>query len=157
MFTKDVRDKYRFISTYPPPPPLEIQVLLSIPELTNNQVLVYLAPDSSRVRIEPTPRHIVLESWVLSFTPHDIDEEDGVDVAPPTIYKHGIPLFRSLFSFLRILPAWKLYKRLRRRTGVAKNGNLSVQLRVRGSNSLDDSSTILGFGESYSLTSYETC
>jgi autophagy-related protein 13 len=141
------REKYRSISVSPPPPPLEIQVLLSIPKLNNNQVLVYLAPDSSRVRIEPTPTHILLESWILTFTPRHIDEEDSSDVALPNIYKHGILLFRSLFSLLRLLPAWKLYKRLSRRTGGSnRNGNLSIHLWVR-TNVEDDSDAILGFRE----------
>ncbi|EGN94527.1 phosphorylated protein that interacts with Vac8p, partial [Serpula lacrymans var. lacrymans S7.3] len=100
---------YRSVSDSPPPPPLEVQVVLSIPELTSNQVLVYLAPDSSRLRIEPTPRHILLETWLLTFNPtaQIRHEDDRGDVAPSTMYKHGIPLFRSLYTLLRILPAWK--------------------------------------------------
>ncbi|THU77505.1 hypothetical protein K435DRAFT_621284, partial [Dendrothele bispora CBS 962.96] len=110
-------------------PPLEIQVLLTIPDLNTNQVLVYL-PDSSsststRNRVQPTPKHVLLKKWVLEFTPRnathrtrdrDRDGREGAEeasgpagssVALSTIYKHGIPLFRSLFSLLRILPAWK--------------------------------------------------
>jgi autophagy-related protein 13 len=135
---------------------------------------VYQAPDSSRVRIEPTPRYILLESWLLAFSPGSgstsaispasssrqpqcgYGEGDNnitttaststtssstssstssttPEVAPSTIYKHGITLFRSLFSLLRILPTWKLYKRLRRRTGGGnRNANLGIRLRVRG-------------------------
>ncbi|KIJ60812.1 hypothetical protein HYDPIDRAFT_97951 [Hydnomerulius pinastri MD-312] len=146
---------YRAVSSSPSPPPFELQVLLSIPELTTNQVLVYLAPDSSRVRIDPTPQHILLENWLLNFTPSfpetRYDDEPG-DVAPSTIYKHGIPLFRSLFSLLRILPSWKLFKKLRRRmSGPYRNGNLSIQLRIKG---LDDGLTdILNFGKYPTLRS----
>ncbi|TFK37873.1 autophagy-related protein 13-domain-containing protein [Crucibulum laeve] len=144
LFTREEKEPFKSISLcpHPGPPALEIQVLLTVPELTHNQVLVYLAPDSSRVRIEPTPRFVLLESWVLSFVPHDQD----VDVALPTIYKHGIPLFRSLFSLLRVLPAWKLYKRLKRRTGgVVRNGHLGIQLRVRSSFDSDTDNSILRF------------
>ena len=53
-------------------------------------------------------------------------------IALPTIYKHGIPLFRSVYSLLRVLPVWKLYKRLKRRTGgINRNGHLAISLRVR--------------------------
>lgn len=148
---------YRSVSATPPPPPLELQVLLSVPELTTGQVLVYQAPDSSKVHIEPTPRYILLETWLLVFSPGsplhqysgDSDSSGGSgngEVAPSTIYKHGIPLFRSLFSLLRILPSWNLHKGLRRRRGgVNRNANLSIQLRVRG---IDDASNgILGFGK----------
>ncbi|KAG7440201.1 uncharacterized protein BT62DRAFT_938268 [Guyanagaster necrorhizus] len=145
MFPKEIRDKYKSVSTSPPPPPLEIQVLLSVPELSSNQVLVYLSPDSSRLQIKPTPKYILLESWVLAFNNRRISEEDGSDVALSTVYKHGIPLFRSLYSLLRILPAWKLCKRLRRRG--AGNGNLNIQLRVR-TQALGDSGLILGFDAS---------
>ncbi|KAH7890632.1 autophagy-related protein 13-domain-containing protein [Phlebopus sp. FC_14] len=144
---KDHLRSYRAVSSSPTPPPFELQVLLSIPELTTNQVLVYLSPDSSRVRIDPTPQHILLENWLLNFTPSfpytRYDDQPG-DVAPSTIYKHGIPLFRSLFSLLRILPSWKLFNKLRRRMrGPYRNGNMSIQLRIKG---LDDGLTnILGF------------
>ncbi|KAH7915511.1 autophagy-related protein 13-domain-containing protein [Hygrophoropsis aurantiaca] len=149
MFREHLRT-YRAVSMTPPPPSFELQVLLSVPELTNNQVLVYLAPDSSRLRIDPTPRHILLENWLLNFTPEFPQARSGddqSDVAPSTIYKHGIPLFRSLYSLLRILPSWKLFKKLRRRTtATSRNGNLSIQLRVKG---MDDGiNDILDFGVS---------
>lgn len=124
---------YKAVSAAPAPPPLELQVLLSVPDLTTNQVLVHLAHDSSRSRVDPTPRHIVLENWLLNFVPETCGDSDADSVAPSTIYKHGIPLFRSIYSLLRILPSWKLYKKLRRRTSNAyRNGNLSIHLRVKG-------------------------
>lgn len=136
---KDHLRTYKAVSTAPALPPFELQVLLSVPELTTNQVLVHLAHDSSRLRVDPTPRHIVLENWLLNFTPSFQEahgDSDADSVAPSTIYKHGIPLFRSIYSLLRILPSWKLYKKLRRRTSNAyRNGNLSIHLRVKG---LDD-------------------
>jgi hypothetical protein len=124
-----------------------------VPELTHKQVLVHLASDRSRTRIDPTPRTILLESWILTFTRSQSPRSQDVDrpdVAPSTIYKHGIPLFRSVFTLLRILPSWKLYKRLRRRTGgTNRNGNLSIQLRVAPS---ERSADILDFGEPTFLT-----
>ena len=108
-------------------------------------MLVYLAPDSSRVRIEHTPRYIVLESWALDFTPHALSYDNTpTDVQPATMYKYSIPLLRSIFSLLRILPAWKLARRLRR-VGGSRNGSFNIQLRV------DDGSPRphdLTFGES---------
>ncbi|KAG2119376.1 autophagy-related protein 13-domain-containing protein [Suillus clintonianus] len=136
---KDHLRTYKAVSTAPAPPQFELQVLLSVPDLVTNQVLVHLAHDSSRSRVDPTPKHIVLENWLLNFTPSFSEapgDSDADSVAPSTIYKHGIPLFRSIYSLLRILPSWKLYKKLRRRTSNAyRNGNLSIHLRVKG---LDD-------------------
>lgn len=139
LFTRESREPYKSISVSPPPP-LEIQVLLTIPELTHNQVLVYLSPDSSRIRISPTPRFVLLESFVLELVPHP----NPADVALPTIYKHGIPLFRSLYTLLRILPAWKLHKRFRRRAGAGPS--LGITLKVRPTD-VDDPS-ILSFSTS---------
>ncbi|THU79318.1 hypothetical protein K435DRAFT_597655, partial [Dendrothele bispora CBS 962.96] len=109
-------------------PPLEIQVLLTIPDLNTNQVLAYL-PDSSsststRNRVLPTPKHVLLKKWVLEFTPRNATHRtrDRIEmgervqtrkrqvqqssVVLSTICKH-IPLFRSLFWLSRILPTWK--------------------------------------------------
>lgn len=35
-------------------------------------------------------------------------------MAPPTAYRHGIVHFRALYSFIRLLPAFRLFRRLRR-------------------------------------------
>jgi autophagy-related protein 13 len=160
LLTKEMREKYKTVSTSPHgPPALEVQVLLSVPELANNQVLVY-TPDTkptSRIRHEPARSHILLESWSLQLTPQDHSPAASTattplpststattpsagynpgsastsslisDVAPPVIYKHGIVLFRSVYALLRILPAWRLHKKLKRRIG-----GLGMCVRVRG-------------------------
>ncbi|KAJ3901243.1 autophagy-related protein 13-domain-containing protein [Lentinula edodes] len=138
LWTKEGREPYKTISALRPLPPLEIQVLLTVPDsLTNNQVLVYISPDSSRVPIQSTYRYVLLERWVLELSSRDIysfssdSESSSGSVSLSTLYKHGIPLFRSLYSFLRVLPAWKLSKRFRRRRHNGMNG-LGVQVRVRG-------------------------
>lgn len=145
---------YRAVSAAPTPPPLVVQVLLSIPELGNsNQVLVYQTPDSTRTRVDPIPKHILLEEWILDFktSSHSqlwaTDDDEGGPVAPSTIYKHGIPLFRSLYSLLRILPSWKLFRKLRRRNGLGRNLNLTMQLRLKGS--IEDTNGVLQFGSYY--------
>jgi autophagy-related protein 13 len=125
---------------------MEIQVLLyPSQELTNNQGLVYISPDSTRVRIEPTPRFILFETWTLGM---NVDHRvPSMDISPPVTYKHGIILFCSSFSLLRVLPSWKFYKRLKRRVG--RNGHLCIQSRVRPSGGgVETDRSILGFGES---------
>ena len=144
---------YRSVSATPFLPPFELQVLLAVPDLTTNQVLVYLGADSPRLRIEPTPKFILLESWSLIFSQQQREDND-LDLAPSTIYKHGIGLFRSLYTLLRVLPTWKLHKRLRRRTisGMHRNGHLSIELRVRTSSHLE-AAGVLEFGEQVALDS----
>jgi autophagy-related protein 13 len=132
-----------------------------VPELANNQVLVRVS-DSSRVRIEPTPKFIVLETWTLECSPHRAGYDDhfshsNMDTALPIIYKHGIILFRSVYSLLRILPTWKFRKRLGRRTaGVNRCGNFSILLRVRPSLDGGNDRHILGFSEYLSKISFRS-
>lgn len=136
---------YRSISTTHPTPSFRLQVLLCVPELANNQVLAYIASDGSRSPVDPTPTHILLESWNILFTPH----QNHTDVPLPTVYKHGISLFRSIFTLSRILPAWKLSRRLRRRPGGNRNGNFTIRLRVEGTPGGKRAvhNNILGFGK----------
>ena len=145
---------YRSISTSQTVPRFQLQVLLCIPELATNQVLVYIAPDSSRVRINPTPRYIVLESWNLEYVQYRDNHHQTQDVAPSTMYKHGIPLFRSIFTLLRVLPSWKLARRLRRRVGGNRNGNFSIQLRVDGHDGDIRADEVLSLGECHTSVSY---
>ncbi|KAJ3989234.1 autophagy-related protein 13-domain-containing protein [Lentinula detonsa] len=141
LWTKEGREPYKTTSAPRLLPPLEIQVLLTIPDsLTNNQVLVYISPDSTRVAIQPTYKYVLLERWTLdlnmkdihsSFSDSESSSEGSGSVSPATLYKHGIPLFRSLYSLLRVLPAWKLSKRFKTRR-LNGTGALGVQVRVRG-------------------------
>jgi len=131
------------------PPPLEIQVLLSIPDLTNTQALVCTTgPGGQRLRIDPTPRHVLLETWTLAFVPHSPRPDPAqLELMPPTIYKHVIALFRSVYSMLRVLPSWAVYKRLRRRTGALTRGGLGIWVRVADG----DIGRVLTFGASFAF------
>ncbi|KAI0037175.1 phosphorylated protein that interacts with Vac8p, partial [Vararia minispora EC-137] len=110
---KDQLRIYRFISTAThDPPSFELDVLLAVPDLSPNQVLVYRRPEpssSSRVLVEPTPSYVLLETWSLVFDRSDhlrLSDADA-DLAPSSIYKHGIGLFRAVYALLRVAPAWK--------------------------------------------------
>ncbi|KAA1472595.1 hypothetical protein DENSPDRAFT_838916 [Dentipellis sp. KUC8613] len=134
---RDVLRPYRAVSAGPPPP-FTLQVLLSVPALNANQVLVYRPDNSaSRLRVEPTPRLILLESWSLLFAPHE-PADPSTDLPPSTIYKYGIGMFRSIYTLLCVLPAWKLANRLRRRN----NGAFTIVLRVAGA---EPEEGLLGF------------
>lgn len=130
------------------PPPLIVQVLLSIPQPSLNKVLV-LNHGDNRTRIDPTPRYILLESWRVDIT-RRIPKSHGTasstsssssfssssnssfyDVELPTVYKQSIALFRSVYTLLRVLPTWKLYRRLRRkRTGPGSGMTLELRVEV---------------------------
>ncbi|KAL5532376.1 ATG13 [Sanghuangporus sanghuang] len=138
-----------------PPPPLELLVLLTVPELTDKQVLVQHPPNSSRQRVEPTPAHVLLERWTLAFvmsnsgSPSSSQMSTG-EVTLATVYKHIMSVIRSLYTLLHVLPVWRICKRLRRRPGQgARNGQLGLMLRVRarGIDSSADDNFYLGFDE----------
>ncbi|EKM77455.1 hypothetical protein AGABI1DRAFT_130157 [Agaricus bisporus var. burnettii JB137-S8] len=115
LFTKDARELYRQITRHPPPP-FDLEVVLSIPELAPDQAL-------PRVQVDPAPRSVLLEVWSVSLA-----GSENTSVTPPPIYKHGMALFRSIYTLLRTLPAWSLYKRIRRRSGRAAAMSISLRL-----------------------------
>ncbi|KAJ6475971.1 autophagy-related protein 13-domain-containing protein [Mycena vitilis] len=140
-------DAYRALSSLPPPHPLAVQVLLVVPPPGSGTALVHTP---SGTRIDPEPRYVLLEEWVLGLTPFTAasdasrssassstaEEEGDADVLPSTIYKHAIPLFRALFALLRILPAWRVVRKLtgRRASAVQPQGGkrgLRVVVRLR--------------------------
>ncbi|KAJ7710707.1 autophagy-related protein 13-domain-containing protein [Mycena rosella] len=138
-------DAYRALSAGPAPRPLAIQILLAVPPPGGGTALVH-AP--SRTRVEPSPRFVLLEEWVLAFaapsssasikSESDASTRSGssstdedTDVAPPTIYKNAIPLFRALFALLRILPAWRAVRKLAGRRAT-NGGRLRVVVRLGG-------------------------
>ena len=134
---RDVLRQYRQISTHAQQTTLTLHVVLTIPELRNNQVVVLHGAGSSRVRIDPTPRGVLLESWVLSILPASLapvasvsstSSSDSQEVSLAAVYKHAISLFRSLYSLTRILPASKLYKRLRTLSGTSQSLGLEVRM-----------------------------
>lgn len=93
---------------------------------------------SPAARDAGVPTSVVLERWTLelipsssSATPSPIPDspESAGQTELPTVYKHAIILFRSLYTLLRLLPAWSLHRRLtrQRRTGA---GGLKVGCRM---------------------------
>lgn len=162
---KDQLRIYRNISAYAAPiaPPLwRLHILLTIPELTHNQVIVFHDSNATRIRVDPTPRYILLESWTVSFTPSSRSSpsssaayaseppssQDRAEIALSTVYKQSISVFRSLYTLLRVLPAWRLHKRSARRSRT-RNTNSSMGIEVRVANAERAlESGILDFGES---------
>ncbi|KAI8847145.1 autophagy-related protein 13 [Chytridium lagenaria] len=96
-----------------PSPPLIIDIFLDLSEMTPTQHLI-LKDETTlrRHRIQhPQKPRILLETWQLSlsfFTPGLNSPEVAV------IYKKAVVFFRSLYSFARLLPSYRLFKRVRR-------------------------------------------
>ncbi|KAF3936813.1 hypothetical protein ABW19_dt0204050 [Dactylella cylindrospora] len=105
------------------PPPLIIETYLEAAELTANQTLVILDEADRRHNVETTM--LAFRNWKSGNTSNSkkevILERWRVDLSPPSgetppelavVYKKSIVLFRSLYSYARLLPAWKLQKKL---------------------------------------------
>ncbi|BGP16692.1 hypothetical protein JCM10213_009107 [Rhodosporidiobolus nylandii] len=158
-------------------PPMVLETLLDVSDLTPNQVLVLQSssPGGKRARVDPSlaarptvsppptalPRgmrsplratsrsrgsgpstptsssssapSVVLERWVLRLLPSPPSSSSSSSSSSltelPTVYKHSIQTFRSLFTLMRALPAYQLHRSLaRRRAGV---GGAGLKLGVR--------------------------
>jgi hypothetical protein len=71
----------------------------------------------------------------------------------PQVYKQAISLFRSVYTLLRILPSWKLQRKLRRSRGTASSSNLGIEIQLGIGKPLDvDDDTTAGFGAFKPLT-----
>ncbi|KAJ9086944.1 autophagy protein 13, variant 2 [Entomophthora muscae] len=105
-------------------PPLIIEIFLDASELSASQSLVLVDEQQQNHKIElnqgggfhqfgrsatTLKKTILLESWCLLLS-----GAKDCQLELPTIYKHGITYFRSLQSFVKILPASSLNQRLKK-------------------------------------------
>lgn len=128
------------------PAPLVVEVYLDTSHLTQNQALVIVDDAGKRWDVadavassadsSPRPtrgggRHyeVVLERWTVDLG--DASQYKAADLNDllPNVYKKGVVLFRSLYTFARFLPAWKLHKRILRQPGNSQP--LKLRFRIR--------------------------
>ncbi|WVN89601.1 uncharacterized protein L203_104828 [Cryptococcus depauperatus CBS 7841] len=107
-------------------PPLLVAFILDTTDVPNGQALLWnrssgkvaldIGSNSSKGKGKEKENRpgIVLERWTLRAQSTASDEADNSQVAPHTAYRLGIIHFRALHSLLRLLPAYRLYRRLRR-------------------------------------------
>lgn len=118
---RDHMRAYRALSTLSTLPTLTLHIVLTIPELSTNRALVAVDAVNTRIRIEPTPRAILLESWTISATPppssnsssgsSSLSASESAELSLSAVYKHAISLFRSIYTLAHTLPASKLHSR----------------------------------------------
>ena len=111
------------------PPPMVIETYLDLSELTRSQSLVIVDDQGKRWDVaealnpsftstRPSSRtgattQVTLERWVISLEGSPTDSMMHPD-SLSSVYKRGIPLFRSLYTFGRTLPAFRYSRRLAR-------------------------------------------
>ncbi|WVQ70579.1 hypothetical protein IAR50_000098 [Cryptococcus sp. DSM 104548] len=151
---------YRSISTYqsftpaelPSPsadpcsiPPLLIAFILDTSDVPHGQTLLWnrsggrvaldIGSQSTKGKGKEKEERpgIVLERWTIraQTLPQALS---GSQVAPHTAYRLGIIHFRALHSLVRLLPAYRLYRRLRR-----SNTGLRMGIKLWGAEGYDNS------------------
>lgn len=105
-----------------------IETYIDTEELTNNQSLVIVdeqgrrwdvedalnaSPSSSAGGNSPLRNsEIILERWQIQLDEPSAEIPKDLGQILPRAYKNSIVLFRSLFTYAKLLPAWKLSKKL---------------------------------------------
>ncbi|KAL8767073.1 MAG: hypothetical protein Q9209_006300 [Squamulea sp. 1 TL-2023] len=114
-------------STSNRPPVMVVEIYIDTEELTNNQSLAILDDQGKRWDVEEmlasspgssgdskwgqSKREVVLERWQMQLGEPSKELSKDLPVILPRVYKNSIVLFRSLFAFAKLLPAWILAKR----------------------------------------------
>ncbi|EMC99779.1 hypothetical protein BAUCODRAFT_350618 [Baudoinia panamericana UAMH 10762] len=130
------------------PPALVIDVYLDTVNINPNQVVVAVdgtgrrwdisdalsasssaSPSSRITKAGGKSMEVLLERWRVELRDQDSVTSAEANDPLPNVYKKGVVLFRSLYTYLRFLPAWKLYRRLGRHG--ANNGGLRLKWRIR--------------------------
>ncbi|EPS41549.1 hypothetical protein H072_4561 [Dactylellina haptotyla CBS 200.50] len=119
------------------PPPLIIETYIDAEELTPNQTLVILDENEKRHNVETTllafrnwrrgsplnsKKEVILERWRVDLSAPTGDPSPELAV----VYKKSIVLFRSLYSYTRLIPSWKLQKKLAK----GQKSNLRICCRI---------------------------
>ncbi|CAB4389752.1 unnamed protein product [Rhizophagus irregularis] len=102
-------------STGLPPDPMTIEFFLDTSELPKNKILV-ITDEIRRRKVDVhdsnedgKTKNILLESWQLTLSHPSTDPPPDL----PVVYKKSIAFFRSLYAYVRLLPAFRLFKRIK--------------------------------------------
>ncbi|MCJ1360022.1 MAG: autophagy protein 13 [Icmadophila ericetorum] len=109
------------------PPAMMIEIFIDTGELTNTQSLAIVDDNGKRWDVEEalrnafestnrgnrcTPKEVILERWHIELGRTIKDFPKDLGTILPRIYKNSIVMFRSLYTYSKVLPTWKLGRRL---------------------------------------------
>lgn len=110
------------------PPPLIIETYIDVGELTNNQSLIFVddngkrwdveeawnsSPSSSGGTSDGSRPEVIVERWLIQLGSRGSqDLPQNLGTLLPRTYKNSIVLFRSLYMYAKLFPAWKIGKKL---------------------------------------------
>ncbi|KAB2570080.1 Autophagy-related protein 13 [Lasiodiplodia theobromae] len=128
VYNDDLRDWTSTDLVNAQPPPLCIEIYLDTKDLADGEALAIVdehgklwdvteaLTGSTPVTTRPSsrsgrPTQVVLERWNVEVTDNQKMDPDASRMLP-LVYKNGIPLFRSLYTYTRFLPAWRYYRQI---------------------------------------------
>jgi autophagy-related protein 13 len=107
-----------------------LEVTLDTRELTTQQSLILVSTLTGQRSTVESPsnrwlrgQEIVLERWCIDLIPPP--KPGAPDL--PVVYKKSVVLFRRMFAQAKLLPVWRLRKRLSK---VKLNNSLKLRVRV---------------------------
>jgi autophagy-related protein 13 len=130
-----------------------IEIYIDSAQLAQNESLVIVDENGKRTEVaealatsaDSSPRptkhggkfcEVVLERWTVELGNPEGYTTTELNDPLPNVYKKGVTLFRSLYTFLRYMPAWRLHKRLGRHAG--SHHALKLKFRIRQGRGLAD-------------------
>lgn len=133
------------------PSVMVIEIYIDTEELTNNQSLVIIDEQGRRWDVEEalntspsssaggsnesTRTEIILERWEIQLGENLLEIPKDLGQILPRTYKNSIVLFRSLFTYAKLLPAWKLSKKLSKPRSAHSPPKLKYRIREESSTS----------------------
>ncbi|KAL8936474.1 MAG: hypothetical protein Q9211_004172 [Gyalolechia sp. 1 TL-2023] len=130
------------------PPIMVIEIYIDTEELTNNQSLAIMDDQGKRWDVEEalasspnavdagqhgqSNAEVVLERWQIQLGEPSKELSKDLPVILPRVYKNSIVLFRSLFAFAKLLPAWGLAKKSAKPRSTVQTPKLKYRI-VEGS------------------------
>ncbi|KAI9682390.1 MAG: autophagy protein 13 [Caeruleum heppii] len=110
------------------PPSMVIETYLDTADLTPSQALVIVDETGRRYNVTEAlnadygslpqgpgrsqTTQVILERWTIDLGSRPIEQPADLNAILPVVYKKSIVLFRSLYTYLRFLPAWKFSRTL---------------------------------------------
>ena len=103
-----------------------LETYLDATDLTNNQSLVVVdelgrrwdveealnaSPASSRNRTHRKRSEVILERWHVKLDEPLEDIPQNLSTILPRVYRNSIVLYRSLYTYAKLLPAWQFWKK----------------------------------------------
>ncbi|KAG0145306.1 hypothetical protein CROQUDRAFT_581274 [Cronartium quercuum f. sp. fusiforme G11] len=127
-------------------PVMIFETILDLRSLPSNSILILKDFNGQDIRLNhtsftpgsspnpPSNQNIVLERWTVSMA-------SPMPVLPgpelPTVYRYCIVHFRALYSLCRTLPAWPLFKRLKK-PGSREHDILKIGCRLSSASGADE-------------------